>query len=178
MNHRPLDESYLEWLYSQVADADARNPSLTYWKLLRQLYSREFVWLVPNDNNRLEDGKDLRLEFLRETGETADRDWSEMGCSVLELMVGLARKLAFECFSGEPHYWFWHLMENIGLHEYSDDVRPFPRDEIDSVLEVVIQRLYEPNGRGGFFPLSEPPSDQRREELWYQLGHYVLENDY
>jgi hypothetical protein len=169
----------LEWLYSQVADVNAQDPSITFWKLLKQLYTTEFVWLVDHDDNRLEDGRDLRLEFVRETGEhDIDRSWVELGCSFLELMVGLSRKFAFEADSGEPHYWFWHLMENIGLHEYSDAWKIFPHAEVEEIVERVIHRLYEPDGSGGFFPLRNPPNDQRRVELWYQLGYYVIENDY
>lgn len=61
----PLDEQYLKWLYRQVASSKYRNPARTYWSLLRQLYTTEFVWTVPNDDNRVEDGRDLRYEFLK-----------------------------------------------------------------------------------------------------------------
>jgi hypothetical protein len=177
--NEPLDELYLQWLYRQVADEHAQDPSITFWTLLRQLYTTEFVWFVDHDDNRLEDGRDLRLEFVRDTGEhDIDRSWVELGCSFLELMVGLARRLAFEAESGEPHYWFWHLMENIELHEFSDDLEPFPHAEVEEIVERVIHRLYGHDGVGGFFPLRRPPNDQRRVELRYQLGYYVLENNY
>lgn len=161
------------WLYSQVADADAKDPSLTYWKLLKQLFTTEFVWLIPNDDNRLEDGKELRSEFLHETGEEPDREWVEMGCSVLELIVGLSRRLADQV-DGEPHYWFWHLMENLHLHVYRDS-RRLQKQRIADILERVIWRTYQSDGQGGFFPLKHPPEDQRNVELWYQLAHYVNE---
>jgi hypothetical protein len=172
----PLDESYLVWLYRQVADSNAKDPSLTYWNLLRTLFKQEFVWVVPNDDNRLEDGKDLRLEFLRESHidhADVDDDWIGLGCSVLELMVGLSRRLAFEA-DGEPYYWFWRLMENIGLQRYSDSHR-LPIHHIEDVLERVIFRQYNYNGHGGFFPLKFAQEDQRNVELWYQLNAYVLE---
>lgn len=170
---QPLDESYFKWLYRQVADENASDPSLTYWKLLKLLFTKEFVWLIPNDDNRLEDGKELRREFIQETGERPDRDWVELGCSVLELMVGLSRRLAFEA-EGEPHYWFWHLMENVGLHQYSDSRRLY-KHHIDDILERLIWRTYQADGQGGFFPLGRPNEDQRNVELWYQLSNYVNE---
>lgn len=172
--NEPLDELYLVWLYSQVADTEVVDPSMTHWKLLKQLYTREFVSLVPNDENRLEDGRDLRLEFMDELDvDNVDREWSELGCSMLELMVGLSRKLAFEA-EGEPHYWFWHLMDNIGLQKYYDN-RRLPRKHVDDVLDRVIYRTYDSDGRGGFFPLDHPRKDQRKVELWYQMSAYVLE---
>lgn len=174
MNEEPLDELFLKWLYSQVADPKIHDPSLTYWKLLRHLYTKEFVWLVPNDDNRLEDGKDLRLEFIHSQGiEDAEIGWIEIGCSVLELMLGLARRLSFEA-DGEPYYWFWQLVENIGLIRFNDR-RMYPRRRVDNILDDVILRQYDADGQGGFFPLRDPPEDQRQVELWYQLSAYVLE---
>lgn len=174
MTSEPLDETYLKWLYSQVAEQDS---TVTYWKLFKQLYTTEFVWLVPNDDNRLEDGKALRLEFIRHEGidyDDVDPDWITIGCSVLELMVGLARRLEFEA-DGKPHYWFWRLVYNIGLLPYHDGVRRYPRQRIQDTLDMIIFRQYDRHGNGGFFPLRGPCADQRNVEIWYQLSAYVLE---
>lgn len=177
MTIQPLDELYLTWLYRQVADPDITVPSLTYWKLLRHLYTTEFVWLVPNDDNRLEDGKALRVDFVYDEDlHDVDLEWAELGCSALELMVGLSRRLAFEA-EGEPHFWFWRMMENLGIHRYSDDWKRFPRTHVDKILDRVMFRTYKPNGVGGFFPLKNPDKDQTQVELWYQLSAYVLEQN-
>lgn len=173
----PLDELFFIWLCGQV-DNVSRNPKQTHHKLLKQLYTKEFVWLIPNDDNRLEDGKDLRREFIHETihdesSLRVDGEWLHFGCSVLELMVGLSRKLAFEA-EGEPYYWFWRLMKNLGLQRYTDD-RRIPRRHIDDILDRLIFRQYDPNGNGGFFPLAGPCDDQRNVELWYQMSAYVSE---
>lgn len=172
----PLDESYFRWLYGQVADTRTSVRRRTYWGLFRILYSKEFTtFVVPNDANRSEEARyELRHEFLRENGLRADREWMELGCSVLELMVDLSRLLAFEA-GGKPPYWFWRLVENLGLLRYNDAYRRLPRVHIDHILEDLIHRRYNPNGLGGFFPLREPPRDQRNTELWYQLNYWVLE---
>ena len=171
---KPLDELYFTWLYRQVADPQITDKSLTYWKLLKELYTKEFVWLVPNDDNRIEDGKALRIEFIHdEQLDDVDQGWLDLGCSMFELMVGLARRLEFEA-DGEAHYWFWHMMENLGLERYSDN-RRLPRTHIDKILDRVIFRNFKPNGDGGLFPLKNPKKDQRKVELWYQLNSYVLE---
>lgn len=169
----PLDELYFIWLAQLVEDPDS---DVTHERLLKQLFSKEFVWFVANDDNRLEDGKDLRIEFLRETDVGAvDEEWMQLGCSFLELMVGLSRRLAFQA-EGEPRYWFWELMHNIDLDRYVDS-RRYMRLRVDAITETVIFRNYKPDGQGGFFPLRNPDRDQRGVELWYQLGEYVLERE-
>lgn len=174
----PLDELYLQWLYGQVADVEEDRPSRTYWGLLKQLYTKEFAWFVPNDDNRVEDGKDLRLDFARaleaDGKEIDDESWMNLGCSMLELLIGLSRRLAFEA-EGEPRVWFWRLIKNAGLH-INSDLRKFPRIEVDQILDRIIWRKYEYNGHGGLFPLRESYADQREVELWYQLQAYVIQN--
>jgi len=63
--NEPLDDLYLTWLYSQIGSIKLKQPSRTYWSLFRQLYTKEFVWIIPNDDNRIEDGRDLRFKFQR-----------------------------------------------------------------------------------------------------------------
>lgn len=175
----PLDELYLSWLYQQVASVKLKNPSRSYWELIKQLYTKEFVWLIPNDDNRVADGKDLRKEFLVEERLTGvDPEWMELECSVLEMLITLSRWLTFEADDGEPREWFWHLIANLGLpadecndRVYNDHIK----ENIDSILDRFIWRNYSPSGQGGLFPLQHPSRDQRRVEIWYQLNAYLLE---
>lgn len=171
----PIDELYFRWLYSQVSNVKLRNPSRTYWSLLKLLHTKEFVWIVPNDDNRLEDGRLLRVEFV-ETNDIQDVDpnWKDLGCSMLEMLIGLSRRLWFEDDLPADE-WFWHLLENLGLNGFTDR-GGWDEQDVDEVLNVVIWRLYEPDGRGGLFPLMDPHEDQREVELWYQMSEYLLEN--
>lgn len=172
----PLDDQYLEWLYSQVASAKQRNSSRGYWVLMRQLYAKQFVWLVPNDGNRAEDGRDLRYEFFEEAGIEIDdqvSEWANLGCSVLEMLVGLSRRLGFEA-EGDSADWFWHLIENLELADCTDRSN-FDWEAVDDVLDRLVWRQYHHDGKGGLFPLKDANEDQRRVELWYQLNAYVLE---
>lgn len=95
------------------------------------------------------------------------------GCSFLEMMIAISHRLSFET-DRRPKWWFWHLMKNLGLENYSDDM-PFTQDEVDETLDRVIWRTYSPDGKGGLFPLEDPQHDQRQVELWYQLNAYLLE---
>ena len=171
----PLDDAYLTWLYSQIGSVKLKNRARSYWRLARKLFTTEFIWFVPNDDNRVEDGRDLRAEFLEQVGLTADDTWLDLGCSLLEMLVGLSRRLSFEA-EGEPRDWFWHLMDTLGLRECNDRYS-WSEEHVDEVLNRVIFRTYNPDGTGGLFPLQNPHQDQRDVELWYQMSAYLLEHN-
>lgn len=174
----PLDEIYLRWLYSQVSSVRLKNPNKTHWNLLRQLLCKEFVWFVPNDDNRVEDGRELRREFLVDLKiREVDPDWMLMGCSVLEMLIALSRRIAFE-ESTKPSFWFWKLIDNLGLTQFNDAWYLAHRNEevIDDRLDTLIFRTYAYDGsQGGLFPLKYPNKDQRTIEIWYQMCAYILE---
>lgn len=173
-----LDHQYFDWLYGQVCWIKVDDQTQSFKNLLHILYTKEFIWLVPNDDNRVEDGKELRYEFLEEYDimlEDRDIPWLRLGCSFLEMLVALCRRLEFET-NDMSNVWFFRLLDNIGLSQFND-TEEFTIDEIDDVLDRVIWRTYNYNGGGGLFPLVYPEEDQRKVEIWYQLNAYILEND-
>lgn len=172
-----LDDRYLTWLYYQVAGRSikVKAPSKTYWKLLRQMYCTEFIWFIPNDDNRAEDGRDLRNEFTTEQViSLVDPGWSGLPCSFLEMLIGLARRLCFEA-DGRTTDWFWHLIHTLGLTGCTD-ASGFSAEEVSEVLDTVIWRTYDRNGNGGLFPLVGSRKDQTKVEIWYQLSEWLLQN--
>lgn len=171
---KPLDERYLTWLYSQVAPVGIGNPVKTHWHLLGLLYRTEFVWWVGNDENRAEEGKALRSEFNEDRQmDIQDQDWMELGCSMLELLIVLSRRLSFEA-DGESREWFWELIDNLGLKEYTDAVS-LPVRHVEDVLHRVNWRTYKHDGHGGLFPLKRATRNQCDVELLDQLSDYILE---
>lgn len=178
----PLDELFLEWLYSRVADAQETDPSKTHWLLFKQMYTKEFVWIVPNDDNRIMDGKDLRREFIHSRNvRHAPLEWMDIGCSVLEMLIALSRRISFEDLDeGEPCDWFWHLLRNLKIDGFTDET--YLEDSanvnftVEDQLNQLIFRTYHPSGRGGLFPQKHPCDDQREVDIWYQMGLYLDEN--
>lgn len=173
MNERTqsLDESYFNWLVSQVASVSNPNPARTYYQLLEQMHLKRFDWFIPNDDNRLEDGRELRYEFMN--GPSEDDAW----CSFLEMLIALSRRAAFQSYS-DPIEWFWHLVENLDLRQFSDEnFMELESRQIRHTLDVVVSREYASDGQGGLFPLKNPPKDQRKVELWYQMAAYLLEGN-
>jgi hypothetical protein len=171
-----LENSYFEWLVAQTEDPEVSDPRYTHWSLLRQLHQKEFVWLIANDDNRVEDGRELRYEFSYDTKRRLTPEWHSFPVSVLEMIIALSKRLTFQA-DGEVRTWFWHLMANLGLDHISDDrynAKPTTIKVIDQTLETLIWRNYDYSGDGGLFPLSDPKEDQRRVEIWYQMNAYII----
>lgn len=164
----PVDELYFGWLCLHNVNAADQ-----YQKLLKILHCKEYVWTVPNDENRIEDGRALRQEFIEQEDVEVDAGWLALGCSMLELLIGISRRLQFMT-EESPSDWFWEMLTNIGLNFY-DDYKHIPLNFVDDQLEAVIWRTYRHDGYGGLFPLQFPEADQRHVELWYQMSAYVLE---
>lgn len=171
MERGTFDDLYLEWLYNQVV---VEPQKLSYWRLMRHLYSTEFTWFVPNDDNRAADGRDLRVEWADGAHIDPPARWLQLGCSVLEMLIALARHMEFEA-EETPEYWFWHLMENLGFQGYHDK-GGYSSHDVTRRLKILVDRLYDHTGRGGLFPLRSPSKDQRKVELWYQMSEYLLQD--
>lgn len=174
-----LDDLYFEWLYKQVAASGNRNPRRSYWNLMRHLYTMPFIWEIRNDENRAEDGKELRHEFIDECDiQDIEINWLQLECSVLEMLIGLSRRASFES-QGEPLEWFWRMLENLKLRDYTDSVwNDMTQEDVEDTMFRVMNRTYEANGDGGLFPLENAQEDQRGKELWLQLSAYILEGGY
>lgn len=169
-----LDEQYFLWLLKLI-NQDHKSAHII---LFEQMYKKPFEWYIPNDDNRAEDGRLLREDFLVEEGLFADESWIELDCSILELVIALSNRLSFET-DIDPKIWFWELIGNLGLAEYAnlERIRASIK-EINVILNTLNKREYEEDGYGGLFPLRNPGRDQRRVEIWYQMSAYLLENDF
>lgn len=171
-----IDEVYFTWLTDRV-DFDFGKPNgKTYVDLMGQLHSKEFVWVVPNDDNRLEDADALRHQFVNEAGITNPGNLllGVPPLSVLEVILGLSHRCAF-AGGGTPPNWAWRLIENLELHNMYDPVTRRKAEQIDDILDTLIYRNYEPDGVGGFFPLTHPKENQTKVEIWYQMNAYLDE---
>ncbi len=172
----PIEELYFNWLYSKVASIKVLpTPSLTYLTLLRDLHSTEFVWLVSGDDNRAEEGMDLRAEFFRVSYLDRDPPWLSIPCSVLEMMIALSRRASYDTDISERD-WFWTFLTNLGI-EYLSDNHLGITQIVDEVLDMFVWRTYDAQGKGGMFPLSKPAEDQTKRELWYQFCDYLMDQD-
>src|SRR5690606_21972367 len=114
----PLENLYFNWLCAKIIRVEVPTPSLTYWKLLRVLHHTEFVWLIPGDDNRAEDGLELREEFLTESGLPNEPEWWDAACSILEMLIAFSRRCQYST-SHTAAFWFWQMIENLGLKDFN-----------------------------------------------------------
>lgn len=174
---RNLDEEYFDWLCDFTKSKRGRSRTIkTYNALLNMLYDAEFVPMIPHDENRGEDGIGLRWRFSKERGVKYDPD---RGCSVLEMMIALALRCEEQIMDdpdigNRTSQWFWMMVRNLGLFEYSDDkFTSKSRNIINDILDVFINREYEYNGSGGLFVIENSRKDLRKVEIWYQMCWYL-----
>ena len=168
-----IDNLYFNWLCAKVIRHETRTPSLTYYKVLREMHEVEFVWLVSGDDNRCADGVALRGEFLTIANIQAEEEWYNLGCSVLEMLVAFSRRAAFNT-DIDSHIWFWHMIGNLGMSDWNDAfMLEVPEGSVEEVLYSLVWRQYDSKGRGGLFPVEETRNDQRHVEIWYQFCEYV-----
>ena len=171
-----ISNDYFEWIYNLVC-GERFSDKLSYKKLLMHLHNTDFIYLIPKDGNRAQDGIDLRYRFAYEYTDIEDADSYLKGpCSVLEMMVALAVRCE-ETIMDDPTkgdrtgQWFWNMIVSLGFGGMSDD--RYDRFFVDKTLDRFLSRKYEPNGKGGLFTIRNPKRDMRRIEIWYQLCDYL-----
>ena len=163
----PIENEYFNWLCAMVLPRDTHN----YVDLASILYRTEFVWVVPRDRHRAEDGIELRSKFLERMRDVYDDHWMTLPCSVLELLVAFADRASFQ--TDQPiQDWFLQFLVNLRLDGYRQ-VSPSDEPVIDDILQTFMWRTYEPEGDGGLFPMRNPRRDQRKVEIWYQFCEYL-----
>lgn len=180
MTTNQINEVYVGWLYSQINWEYKHHCLNSYNMLTHMLWVKPFAWTVPNDDNRIEDGKELRYLFITDPKlritfpEHLVEDFRAQPCSTLEVIVALSRRLAFAA-QGEPGWWAWKLLSNLHLDKMKDPVSRRKQIQVDDILETLIWRTYNWDGEGGFFPIAHPRDDMKKVEIWYQMSAYLEE---
>lgn len=185
-----VKNDYFEWLCDNIGVSiydNEKDMENTYIFLVSKLHSIDFYYLVKNDDNRAEDGYKLREEYCDELANynfirsNLFLSYLQGPCSVFEMMVALSIRIAEDVIFDDEYdasYWFWKMIENLDLEEYTDeDYYELNGDYfVERAVENFLGRKYSEDGKGGLFPLHNPDGDQRDVEIWYQMSAYLLEN--
>lgn len=166
MNPDEVPMAYYVWLRGFVHSGVANS---RYDPILTYIHSREFYSLIPNDDNRLKDGLALRYLFEMETGLRDIERILVSPCSVLEMIIGVAKHMEF-IRSSELHDEFWEMLDNLGLRTDPGAV------QLNLIVSRLVDRTYSPTGKGSLFPMKRFKPDMREIEIWYQMMEYIKEN--
>lgn len=169
-----INNEYFDWLCEQV-DIMRFSKHVSYRRLLMRLHEIEFTWLIPFDDNRADDGIQLRRSFALVRGDASLSDYIVGPCSVLEMMVALAIRcettMDDDAVGDRTGQWFWGMIHNLGLSPMIDSA--YDRTYIDKVITRFLNREYEPDGKGGLFTIKHCDRDLRTVEIWWQLSWYL-----
>lgn len=169
-----INNEYFEWLCELIA-IGRFSKRVSYRKLLVHLHNIEFTWFIPHDDNRADDGIQLRRRYALVQNDMSLTRYIKGPCSVLEMMVALAIRcedfMEDTLLGNRSGQWFWGMVNNLGLSPMTDS--EFDRDYIDDVIARFLNREYEPNGKGGLFTVRNYGRDMRTVEIWCQLTWYL-----
>lgn len=170
-----VNNEYFDWL-CELIDSKRFSKRISYRKLLMRLHDIEFTWFVPHDDNRADDGVQLRRRYALECHDMELSDYIVGPCSVFEMMVALAIRceeniMDDALYGNRTGQWFWGMIHNLGLTPMTDS--EFDRNFVDEVIARLLNREYEPDGKGGLFTVRHCDHDLRTVEIWCQLSWYL-----
>lgn len=165
--------AYQDYLLSFVCD---EYQTRYFSRLLSMLMEVPFEPTnVGLDSNRALDGLALREHYAK----IYKIDISKLGtkCSVLEMMIALAIRCEQEYMSDNElgdrtNRWFWYMIRSMGLLGM-DDGR-MEDEQAYSIIQNMLYRRYERDGRGGLFYVKNCQRDLREDEIWTQMNQYLI----
>ena len=174
-----IDRLYFGWLMSRLG-----NPQAGYERACGMLHENVFQRRVGNDVNRSIEGEALRRIFLDDFHEadiepSVTNNFLAGPCSWLEMLMALAESLDF-LYDGGVFEHFVELIDNLGLQPAYSRVAirydGIDQDLVDAACNRVDFSLFDPDGRGGLFPLTKHDHPNQREvEIWDQHAAYFRE---
>ena len=181
MTEHDLKQDYYIWLVNSVGEGTGGRDTEEYSRLLGRLFSLDYIYVMPMDGNRAEDGIDLRYHFGHETGTDPAVIASLLDvrpCSILEMIIALARRCDEDIMwspleGSRTGKWFWAMMDNLGFTDMTDVL--YDEDAVDKTLFIFLERRYTRNGEGGLFAIKNESVDMRKTEIWYQMHYWLNE---
>lgn len=173
-----IRDKYFEWLYDSMCEGRF-NKGISYRSLFSLLHDTEFTWTILRDENRAEDGIDLRYRFACDSGYDSPYSIStciDGPCSVLEMMVALAirceeRLMCDQDVGDRTRQWFWGMITTLGLGAMHDD--NYDERVAVRIIDRFLNREYSADGKGGLFRVKNYDHDLRDIEIWYQLNEFM-----
>lgn len=175
-----LKDLYFSWMCEKIfPNIRDRN---NYINLLRCLHEIVFHYSIPMDENRKQDGVDLRYRFAQDRGYS-NRDIEihidqVNECSMLEMMVALALRgddnMLYDYETGsKADYIFMVMLRSLEIDNMVNG--RFNMDTVHYSIDRLLNHEYAYDGRGGLFTVKHPRRDMREVDIWYQMCWSIQE---
>ncbi len=164
---------YYRWLVEQIVDEE--HPEDLYSLLLNALNTSVFYAALPDDKNRIGDGKSLRSNYAYLSGKEIPAELAISDCTVLEMLFALSLRMERDIV-GEPDYlvpqkWFWTMIRNLGLEDMVNG--NFSRGDFEIIIDKWMNRQFTKNGKGSIFYVPCPVFDFRKTGFWDQANMFL-----
>lgn len=171
-----LSVEYYNWMCDIICEDSSQQAM--YDSLLTYLYQKRFVAVLPQDENRIDDGINLRYRFSYAVGIPQSIIASSLDkndCSVLEMLVALALRweetIMRDSSQGDrTAIWFWTMIRNLEIDVTDEE---FDIYNVEEIVDKFIDREYDFDGRGGLFCIDNCVYDMRNVEIWCQLNRWL-----
>lgn len=164
-----FNPSYIYWLRERAGISE-------YVDLSTSIGAMPFRSSVMMDRNRVIDGEQLRIIYSDLTGCRFSTDIR--GCSVLEFLVALADRVNDTLATIPVDEAFRMFMDNMDISRCTDDwfLRKLdPERYIQKRCDIMMDRMYEPNGSNGGLFVIHDSKDIRPSEWWWQMQYWLNE---
>lgn len=178
-----LVETYFDWLRRDCFQEHTEQRE--YEGVLRTLHDIPFYWTIWLDEARAGDALVFRQsDFLSFQNDLDGLDqhwlnaWAQQAPSVLEVMLGMARRWSFY-FEGEVSFYFQHMFRNMRFDRFPGRVLSSSgQAKIRELCDDWMARQFQPNGIGSPFPVIHALDviDMRQVDLWAQMNAYSAEH--
>lgn len=178
-----LVETYFDWLRQDCfSDITERRE---YEGVLRTLHDIPFYWTIWSDENRAGDALAFRQSDFLGFQNDLDRldqhwlhDWALQAPSVLEVLLGCARRWCFY-FEEPVAFYFQHMFKNMKFDRFPGRVLSSGgQAKVRQLCDDWLARQFQPNGIGSPFPVYHALDvvDMRTVDIWSQMNAYSAEH--
>lgn len=162
MSNYVVDNEYYQWLLRRIDYLEGDG----YDDALEVMFSTPFEWDIPNDDNRAEDGIQLRYIFMDEEGwGTMPLDGKE--CTFFEMLVALAERIENDVMwdgeSDRTDEWFWLMIRNLGIKPW----------DLSGYTYGIIENFMHHKENVMLFPCDKK---LRKSEIWFQAQSFLMKN--
>ena len=178
-----LLETYFDWLRSECFSEPSERRE--YEGILRVLHDIPFFWTIWSDENRAGDAMAYRQDDFLGTQRDLDHldqhwlhDWAHASPSVLEVLLGIARRW-HSYFEGSVPYYFGHMFLNLGFDHFPGrHLASSSAEAVQTKLNDWMSHQIPRDGTGGPFPLKHGQFavDMSRVDILMQMNAYSAEH--